>query len=148
MALVDERIAENDCATAMACGVAAVVAVAVDKGCMLEIASVGGEFYLPCSDRVIVTKEVTGDRDKELEGTDVEVCFDVIIDEEIGVVVANVEVVERLIDELVTIDGAGGGGGGGGGGGAAAAGGEGAGGGGPGGPGGPGPGAGGGMIWF
>lgn len=116
MALVDEKNAEKVCATAMACGVAVVVALAGDKGCVVESATVTGEFSLPCSDRVIVTKEVTGDNVKELGGADAEVWTDVVDDEDdVAVVVTCTEAVAGVLDELVITGGGGGEGGGGGG---------------------------------
>lgn len=143
MALVDEKNAEKDCATAMACGVAVVVALAVDEGCVLESATVTGEFSLPCSDRVIVTKEATGDNVKELGGVDAEICTDIVDDEDdAAVVVACTEAVAGVLDELV-ITGGGGESGGGGGASAAAGGGPGA-----GVPGAEGPGVRGGITWF
>ena len=106
MALVEEKITVSDCPTLMACGVAAVVGLRMPAG-----ASVGGEFSLPCSDRVSVTNEVTDDRRRELEETGADVCSDDVIDGVVAVVDVDVEVVEGLDDEVIIAGSAGGAGG-------------------------------------
>lgn len=69
--IVDVRIPENDCTTATACGVALSAALALalvaGRNVALDKATVTGDSSLPCSDRVIVTKEVTSDGSNELE---------------------------------------------------------------------------------
>jgi hypothetical protein len=71
MAVVDDSNPGKDCAISMACGVGIFVvlklALVADAGIMLERATVIGNASLPCSDRVMVTKEVVGAGVNELE---------------------------------------------------------------------------------
>ena len=82
MAVVVDKTSENDCATAIACGVAFSVEptlfMLADDRSLLERASVTGDSSLPCPDRVIVTKEVTGDRANGLEDMMIELDAELI----------------------------------------------------------------------
>jgi hypothetical protein len=82
MMVVADKTPENDCATAIACGVAFSVGLSLfmlgDDRSVLERASVTGNSSLNCSDRVIVTKEVTVDEANGLEDVTIEFGVEVL----------------------------------------------------------------------
>lgn len=70
-AVIDDTMPENDCAIAIAGRFALLVGVLLvlrtDATTALDRAVVGGENSLSCSERVIVTKELTGESESELK---------------------------------------------------------------------------------